>query len=96
MQLIGANWLPRSSGRPLSFPISIQYIVRLIAAGGNIPLVVIMRLAVVAMHFGTTAIQNYYHKKAIETGDESNELTGYMIAVGVHSVWNFVGILVFA
>lgn len=72
---------------------ALMYIVRMVAAGGSFPGALIIRLVAVGMHFGTTAIQTHYQKKAIETGDKSKALTGYMIAVGVHSVYNFVGVL---
>lgn len=69
---------------------ALLYIVAITAAGGTLAAAITVRAAALAMHFSTTYIQKLYHEKGKEDNDENKSLTGYYVAVGVHSLWNFL------
>jgi hypothetical protein len=69
---------------------ALLYIIAITSSGGTLATALSLRAAALAMHFSTTFIQKLYHDKGKEDNDESKSLTGYYVAVGVHSLWNFL------
>lgn len=71
---------------------ALLYIVAITAAGGTLATAITVRAVAITMHFSTTYIQKLYHDKSIQTNNKSKSLTGYYVAIGVHSLWNFLAI----
>jgi len=66
----------------------VLYVARMVAAGINLPLAVAIRVVGIIFHFSTLLVQMYYKKKAINTGDESYDMIGFMVAFFMHATWN--------
>ena len=72
---------------------ALMYIVILTTQGVPLLPVIIARALAVGLHFSTTHIQKLFHDKGKELNDKQTSLTGYYVAVGVHSLWNFLSVI---
>jgi hypothetical protein len=72
---------------------ALMYISMMVSNGIPMATALILRAAVLTMHFSTTIIQKFFHDKAIESGEEELSLTGYYLGVAAHSLWNMMAVV---
>lgn len=77
-----------------------QYTSGMISMGFNPVKSFILRLLSLMMHYSTTYVQNYYHKKSIISQDNNKteyekdeSLKGYFMGVAIHSTWNVLTVI---
>lgn len=75
----------------------LQYVIKLVLAGGMFGPVLIIRLSALMMHFCTTYVQKYFKEKGdTETAagiDNNWQNIGYCLAIGIHFTWNLLGLI---
>lgn len=71
----------------------LDYVIKIVFAGGLLIPALIVRISTLMMHFATTAVQKYFHDKDELEGNQDSTSTniGYILAIFIHVTWNIVG-----
>lgn len=75
----------------------LQYVMGVVASGGLLGPMLIVRLVSLMMHFSTTYIQKYYFDKDKNKSEDDNENYtefGYFMAVMTHICFNIFGVII--
>jgi len=59
----------------------------------NMGAAVLPRIIVIGVHFATTAVQKSFADKEAEEGKPHPSMTGYIVAVGMHTMWNTMAVI---
>jgi hypothetical protein len=85
MMFVGAEI--EYTGTTVTFGIEfIYYVFLLINAGGNVPVAVFIRAAVLMMHYSTMFQQKFFQKR-------DSVFFGWLVGLITHSIWNLLGVV---